>query len=421
MKLTDCQQNAMDTFLDSSGHLTISGAAGTGKTFLMKSILTALNNKSKNVAMVAPTHQAKSVLKRTTGADVSTIHSLLKIHPDTYEDQRHFKQSGEVDGLDEIDVLIVEEASMIDNELYEIMGSSIPRRCRILGIGDKFQLQPVKHDPGVISPMFTRFNTVEMHEIVRQAKDNPLIQVATELREGKWLRSNWSKELKQGVLNVPNVNKMLDVYLGKIKTAEDLLDYRVLAYTNDCVDTFNGIIREHIYNTSEPFIVGEYLVTQAPVMKSSGKFPICVIDNGEVIKIKSIQQKTVDGLLPMVENESFDVAALTVEKECGTIIEFNVLWDDLQKERFERYLTIAAGTYKSMRGNTKRLWRAFWGLQEQMIETKSLGASTVHKSQGTTLKGVCVYTQDMVYADPAIVQQLAYVAVTRPTEWALYN
>ncbi|CAL9975152.1 Dda-like helicase [Vibrio phage K567] len=421
MGLTSCQQGAHDRFLDGEGHLTISGPAGSGKTFLMKSILASLNAKGKNVAMVAPTHQAKNVLHKMTGEDVSTIHSLLKIHPDTYEDQKHFKQAGEVEGLDEIDVLVVEEASMIDDDLYDIMGKTMPRKCRILGVGDKFQLQPVKHDPGVISPMFTRFETYEMHEVVRQAKDNPLIQVATEVRNGQWLRSNWSKELKQGVLRVPNVNKMLDTYLSKVETAEDLLDYRILSYTNDCVDTFNGIIREHVYNTSEPFIPGEYLVTQMPVMHSNGKYPVCVIDNGEVVKILDVRQITIDGQLPKVENESFDVACLTVEKDDGNVYEFNVLWDDLQKERFQRYLMVAAGQYKSIRGNTKRYWRAFWGLKEQMIETKSLGASTVHKSQGTTVKGVCIYTQDMGYAEPEIVQQLAYVALTRPTNWALYN
>lgn len=421
MGLTACQQGAHDEFIHGEGNLTISGPAGSGKTFLMKSILASLKNKHKTVAMVAPTHQAKNVLHKMTGEDVSTIHSLLKIHPDTYEDQKHFKQAGDVDGLDEIDVLVVEEASMIDNELYDIMGKTMPRKCRILGVGDKFQLQPVKHEPGVISPMFTRFKTYEMHEVVRQAKDNPLIQVATEVRNGEWLRTNWSKELKQGVLRVPNVNKMLDTYLGKVKSAEDLLDYRILAYTNDCVDTFNGIIREHVYNTDEPFIAGEYLVTQMPVMQSNGKYPVCVIDNGEVVKVIDVRQITVDGSLPKVENESFDVAVLTVEKDDGGLYEFNVLWDDVQKERFQRYLMVAAGQYKSMRGNTKRYWRAFWGLKEMMIETKSLGASTVHKSQGTTVKGVCIYTQDMGYAEPEIVQQLAYVALTRPTNWALYN
>ncbi len=421
MGLTSCQQGAHDTFIDGAGHLTVSGPAGSGKTFLMKSILASLKNKGKNVVMVAPTHQAKNVLHKMTGEDVTTIHSLLKIHPDTYEDQKHFKQSGEVEGLDEIDVLVVEEASMIDDELYGIMGKMMPRKTRILGVGDKFQLQPVKHDPGVISPMFTKFQTYEMHEVVRQAKDNPLIQVATEVRNGEWLRNNWSKELRQGVLRVPNVNKMLDTYLSKIKSPEDLLDYRILSYTNDCVDTFNGIIRESVYSTSEPFIPGEYLVTQMPVMVSNGKYPVCVIDNGEVVKILDVRQIHVEGALPKVDNETFDVAVLTIEKDDGSVYEFNVLWDDVQKERFQQYLSLAAGTYKSIRGNTKRYWRAFWGLKEQMIETKSLGASTTHKAQGCTVKGVCIYTQDMGYAEPEIVQQLAYVALTRPTEWALYN
>lgn len=421
MGLTNCQQGAIDAFLKSDGHMTISGPAGSGKTFLMKSILEALESKGQNVVMVTPTHQAKNVLHKATGKEVTTIHSLLKIHPDTYEDQKHFTQSGEVEGLDEIDVLVVEEASMVDDELFGITGRTMPRKCRILAVGDKYQLQPVKHDPGVISPFFTKFSTFEMNEVVRQAKDNPLIQVATEVRNGQWLRSNWSKERRQGVLHVPNVSKMLDTYLSKVNSPEDLLDYRILAYTNDCVDTFNGIIREHVYNTTEPFIPGEYLVTQMPVMVSNGKYPVCVIENGEVVKILDVRQKTIDGMLPKVDNESFDVAVLTVEKEDGNVYEFHVLWDDLQKERFARYLSVAAGTYKSIRGNTKRYWRAFWGLKEQMIETKSLGASTVHKSQGTTVKGVCLYTQDMGYAEPEILQQLVYVGLTRPTDWALYN
>jgi ATP-dependent exoDNAse (exonuclease V) alpha subunit len=419
MSLTSCQEKALDVVNTTNGNITISGPAGSGKTYLMNSILESLSNKT--VAMCAPTHAAKNILSRVTGRDVSTIHKLLKIHPDTYEDQREFKQSGDVEDLDEIDVLIVEESSMIDQDIYDIMGRTIPRDCRIIGIGDKYQIQPVKHAPGVLSPMFTKFNTVEMHEIVRQAADNPIIQVSTDIRNGGWFSTKWSKEQKKGVMKVSDVNRMVDVYLSKIKTPEDLMDYRILAYTNDCVDYFNDLILKEVYKTNDPYVAGEYLVTQQPVMQTVGKFPECIIDNGEVVKILEVKQQTFEGMLPRIENETFDIAVLTVQNEEGNVYIFRVLWDDNQRERFGVYLSHAASTYKSVAGNTKRDWRAFWGLKETMIETKPLGASTFHKSQGSTVKGTCIYTQDMGYAEPEIVQQLAYVACTRATDWCLYN
>lgn len=417
--LTGCQQRAYDTILSNDKHVTLSGPAGSGKTFLTSLLIQAFEQAGKTVALVAPTHQAKNVLRNQTGYDVVTIHSLFKIHPDTYEDQRSFAQSGEVE-LDDIDILIIDEASMVDDDLFDIIGSHIPRYCRVIGLGDKYQIQPVRHEPGHLSPMFTRFDVVEMEEVVRQAADNPIIQVATDIRNGGWFSTNWSKERKQGVMHVPNISRMMDAYFSKIKTPDDLMDYRILAYTNNCVDEFNSIVRSEVYKTDDPFIVGEYIVTQVPVMQNDGKYMQCVIENGGVVKILDIEQTEFVAKLPRVPDETFDVAKLTVQHEEGVYV-FMVMWNDANKERFKEYLNVAAQSYKSHAGNTRLLWKAFWSLKDSIIDTKSLSASTTHKSQGSTVKGCFIYTQDFSFAEPEIIQQLAYVGVTRPTDFCLYN
>ncbi|CAL9959367.1 Dda-like helicase [Vibrio phage D479] len=420
--LNEGQQNALDRALETSEHLTISGPAGSGKSFLTKYIIEGLKAKMKRFALAAPTHQAKIVLAGMSGEDACTIHSLLKIHPDTYEDQRMFEQS-EVPDLAGLDVLLIDEASMYDDDLVNIMLNTLPKSCRIIAIGDKDQIQPVRHADGHLSPLFDLFECVYLDEIVRQAANNPLIQVATEIREGGWFRTNWDRATKCGMFHIPDSMKMINQFLKVIKTPEDLLNYRMFAFTNKNVDILNGFIRQHVYKTDLPFVDGEYLVLQQPVSKTNGKFSEIVLNNGEIVRIINEPEPVLFALtLPRMETEHVEVAFLEVEQEEGDIQEVCVLWGEEAEKTFGRFMFRASNEYKGLAAsrNRKMMWQAFWALKDRMVDTKSLGASTLHKAQGITIKGAAIYTADLDYADPCLRKQLAYVGSTRAEKWCLF-
>lgn len=429
--LTNCQQKALDAVKASRKHITISGPAGSGKSFLTKLLIQSLGDRL-GIAICAPTHQAKIVLAKMAGLNATTIHSLFMIHPETYEDVRSFGQSKKPD-LSKIRYLIIDEASMVDEDLCKIILACIPSTCQIIAIGDKSQVQPVRHEPGVLSPFFTdmeTFRLVELEEIVRQQAGNPIIEVANKIRVGGWFETKWDRENKRGVLQVSGANKMIETILKKVKCPEDLLNYRLLAYTNNVVDRMNAVVRRHVYNTSEPFVDNEYLVMQQPVTKEEEvdgtMCTVVVLNNGEIVKIKpdSIQRRTMTINLPYVDTFDVEVADMVVFDSEEQEKDILVIWDSDSQIQLDSALSRAAAQYKSMGARKTRgvkgPWDYFWEVKGQFADTKSLGASTIHKSQGITLKGCGIYTGDMNFATFEIQTQLAYVAVTRATDWVLY-
>ena len=404
--------------------MTIRGPAGVGKSFITKYLIDSCEDKN-GIFLATPTHQAKIVLAKMSGMGVSTLHSLLKIHPQTYEEVRTFEQAGDPE-LQDCRILFVDEASMVDDDLFEILMNSVHPHCRIIAIGDKEQIQPVKHMPGVLSPFFSdeRFLQIEMTTILRQAADNPIIQVATDIRQGGSLR-HLTKDGK-GVFELKSLQMYFRLFFSKVKKPDDLLDYRMLSFTNDVVDKCNTAIREEIYKTDEPYVPGEFLVMQCPVVLKEKYKGIEVVDtlfnNGQIVQIDSMKKMAFSMNLPLAGKRQIDIYQLDcLDLETNEVKPMKVLASINDEIEFRDYLNQAAQLYKGSTSKYKKnMWNQFWTLKDTFAETKSLGANTVHKSQGTTLKGTLYYTRDKSYADIAIQRQLDYVACTRPTDFLAY-
>lgn len=424
IELSSCQKKMIEEFKSSNGHMTISGPAGVGKSFITKYLIDSCEEKN-GIMLATPTHQAKIVLKNMTNLDVSTLHSLLKIHPQTYEEVRTFEQNGDPE-LETCRILFIDEASMVDNALFEILMKSIPKFCRIIAIGDSYQLQPVNHEPGELSPFFIdkRFKQISMETILRQASDNPIIQVATGIRQGGELYS-LTKEGK-GVYQISSLKTYFKLFFNKVRKPDDLLDYRMLSYTNEIVDKCGNAIRSEIYKTCEPFIEGEYLVMQSPVVKKEKYKGIditeTVFHNGQIVQIDSMHKEVFQMNLPLAGKRNINVYKLKcLDLETQQIKSMLVLAGIDDKIELSEYLNKAAQLYRGSTSKYKKtMWNQFWALKDMFADTKSLGSNTVHKSQGITLKGALYFTRDKSYADLAIQRQLDYVACTRPTDFLAY-
>ncbi|QHJ78815.1 MAG: hypothetical protein [Caudoviricetes sp.] len=424
--LSDCQQKVVEKFKNHKGHMTIRGPAGVGKSFITKHLIDSCEDKN-GIFLATPTHQAKIVLNEMTNMGVSTLHSLLKIHPQTYEDVKTFEQSEDPE-LQDCRILFIDEASMVDDDLFNILMSSIHPHCRVIAIGDHHQLQPVKHDPGHLSPFFTDsgFLQIEMNTILRQAADNPIIQVATGIRNGGELY-HLTKEGK-GVYGLPDIGTMFKLFFNKVKTADDLLDYRMLAFTNNVVNKSNEAIRDHIYKTDKPYIEGEYLVMQAPVMFKEKYKGITVVEtlfnNGQTVRVETISPVqsftlSMHGMNKRVI-ETYTLGCLDMQTDKVKPITVFASEDD--EIATDMFLQESVSKIRELKGKAAgAAWAQFWKIKETFAETKPLGACTVHKSQGITVKGIVYYTQDKSYADTLIQRQLDYVACTRPTDFIAFR
>ena len=179
--------------------LSLTGAAGTGKTFLTTCIAKYLIEKQKEVSnsrnsdynfvITAPTHKAVGVLakflsKNNIEASTKTIHSFLGIKPfvDYTTGEEKFSIDKTKKTVDTTSILLVDESSMIGSELYEYILEAIEagRVGLVLFIGDPYQLLPINNNENEI---YKLKNQYKLTEVVRQAKDSYIIQIATELRD----------------------------------------------------------------------------------------------------------------------------------------------------------------------------------------------------------------------------------------------
>ncbi len=118
----------------------MTGGPGTGKSYTVATLISALESMGKKYALAAPTGRAAKRLAEWTGRKASTIHRLLSFVPD--EEQEDLLVYDDPEELD-LDLVVVDEASMLDLPLAYRLLKAIPRGCHLLLVGDVDQLPSV--------------------------------------------------------------------------------------------------------------------------------------------------------------------------------------------------------------------------------------------------------------------------------------
>ena len=179
MRLSDSQKRAVALALRHK-LLVITGGPGVGKTTLVNSILRIIGAKQARIVLTAPTGRAARRLSESTGLEAKTIHRLLEFDPKT----RSFKRNR--DNTLEADMVVVNEASMIDVVLMNQLLRAIPDAAALLLVGDVDQLPSV--GPGaVLSDIILSgvIPVVRLTEIFRQAATSRIIVNAHRINQGK--------------------------------------------------------------------------------------------------------------------------------------------------------------------------------------------------------------------------------------------
>lgn len=167
------QKEALNYFLKSSC-MILTGGPGTGKTTIVQVLLkiyTILYPEDR-IGLVAPTGRVAKRLTELTGINACTIHRLLKwdLHTNTFAMNAN-------NPLD-IDVLIIDEFSMVDCLLLSKLFEAGRKINKILFIGDYHQLPSVAPGNVLHDLMEAGVKTIELDEIFRQAKDSGIVQLA---------------------------------------------------------------------------------------------------------------------------------------------------------------------------------------------------------------------------------------------------
>lgn len=158
----------------------ITGGPGVGKTTLMNSLLKIIQAKRCSIALCAPTGRAAKRLSESTRLEAKTLHRLLEFDPKTFS----FKH--DQDNPLPIDVLVVDEASMLDIVLLNSLLKAIPTQTAVIFVGDIDQL-PSVGSGAVLADLINSnvFTVVRLTEIFRQAASSRIIVNAHRVNQGK--------------------------------------------------------------------------------------------------------------------------------------------------------------------------------------------------------------------------------------------
>jgi exodeoxyribonuclease V alpha subunit len=178
IKLSDSQKKAVQMALLQKV-VIITGGPGVGKTTLVNCILQVIKSKTNKIILTAPTGRAAKRLSESSGMEAKTLHRTLEYDPRSHKFR--FNERNQLDA----DLIIVDEASMIDLLLMNNFLKAIPESAALIIVGDVDQLPSVGAgsvlanliDSGIIA-------TVRLTEIFRQAASSRIITNAHLINKG---------------------------------------------------------------------------------------------------------------------------------------------------------------------------------------------------------------------------------------------
>lgn len=438
MNLSKDQADALQyskIFINSKNKLlTISGAAGTGKTWLTKHILDYLSDNYINYYLCAPTHRACLVLQQFTNEEVMTLHKLLSLSPliDIFNldlKDLKFKLTGK-SFFPSNGILIIDEASMINDELYDLLIEKIQLSdLKIIFIGDASQLEPINDYK--ISKVFNNNDTIHLTTIHRQQENNLLIPLLTKLRTES-VDLFYPITSPEGNLylydNVKLFIKDILPLFNQLLINQNINEVKLLTYTNERVKGFNNVLRKIMFNDDKlPFHKFELLTCYDNFSNTSGTFINSmdyIILSDPVKRDKQIHNFT---SLPGYDLNLYDSVSKEVHSAFVLSDEIDQLYLNYLAQRIETTrLEAITAPNNTLRKNK---WKTYFKMMENFTTIKPLifdnriiknktfdygYCSTTHKSQGLSLNNVCVDMNDLRRCkDKRVLRQLQYVSLSR--------
>ncbi|CBW47046.1 N4 DNA helicase-like protein [Roseovarius sp. 217 phage 1] len=380
----------------------VSGGAGTGKSYFISKIeQDILKHKRADspltyVAVTATTNKAAAVLKNSMQykrAEIQTIYSFmnLRVHNDFTSGEQRVVPTAKWE-VHTNTLIIVDEASMVNKNLYDFIDKGTSNTCKILFVGDKNQLAPVKEN---ISPVYAKAKSESfLLSPVRQQNQQALMDLADMAKDTVLTGVFHPITEVPGVIDFVSGNQMKGI-MEREYIKEDA-NRRILCYTNDRVRNYNLYVRE-LRGYTRNYEVGEMLTNNsaAELVDKTRLYTdqvVEVLERGEPYE----QEPVPGGICDFVD-------LVVRDPETLQIYNVTVTEDPNDREEVLKY-------WKS-----RKKWDRFFKFRDNHPDLRSVAASTTHKAQGSTYDEVIVDLADIgKCTQPEMAARLLYVALTRP-------
>ena len=429
------------------------GAAGTGKTYLVKALIKNCGMSYSMIGLSAPTHKACRVLSESINMSNIKINTLqsdlgLRLNFDVEKfniDNPPFDPKGRIK-IGDYRLYIIDEASMINRSLAMFLEKTCKTNCcKIIYIGDSSQLAPVGEK---YSSAFKGIKISKLNQVVRQGEDNPISYLLDLLRfdvEHKTFtflehiarfRSKFNEDNTKGyaVLNPIRFEQIVNTNFNDEELTHNIDYAKVIAYTNNSVSAWNKFIRNAIIVDADKSIItkNDLIISYITIVN---QFNECIIKNSEEYIIKDV----VNYVHPKYNLKGFMVRFTAIHGGNNTTPLFVI--DHKDKFTISQYVKISNDLIQSAKTSSIKLraqrWKDYYTFKESCLLLTNIinptngaimfsrdldyGFSlTSHKSQGSTFDTSLVDVNDIVYdkygrpyTDAEEINRRLYVACSR--------
>ncbi len=416
------------------------GYAGVGKTTTLVELVATILKHYPNlpIGMTAPTHKAVKVMRKNgiKGVLYRTIHSMLGIKEviDYTTGEIKYKPDTanklEPPPIEDMKLLILDETSMLSDELFHYLVPYIKKGLKVLFTGDPAQIPPVKHVDCIPfrNAEHWGMTSVELTEVIRQKNGNPILEFATAIRtdykSGSFTPNHHLLDNGEGIHVVEHASaeedKILEEYFSSPKFKQDSDYMKVIAWMNRTVDKYNERIRSILFRDHahiSDVMVGEKMLMAHPFAISARQ----LLTRNEEVEVKDVSTVTREIMthngygvktyitvttymtkLEWFENGGIKLATVPIlhEQSKGEYIK---LMEELKS------LAISADPIRRT-----ALWKQFYNVAEMFAKVKYNYAVTAHTSQGSTYDNCLVLKWD-IDCNQNIEERnrILYVAATR--------
>lgn len=299
----------------------IAGYAGSGKTTTAKTLIKCAEEQHKKVRLLAPTGKAAERMSEATGKKAETIHRALKLMVDSYETDETLTE----------DIIIIDEATMIDIQLFNCLINHIWGESQIILLGDPAQL-PSVGGGNVFNDLLNSsiIPSKTLTTVHRQAGNSGILKIATQVRNSETLDFNDYSDLKFIKSNF--IIKTIKGIYNDLLTKTSPENIVILSGTKKTVDQINYMIQDE-FNNNEIALNEELKLKKQDkviVIKNDYEKDVyngdvgTVTDISDKVKVEFKEEKTVE--FEFDELDELQLAySLTIHKSQGSEYDYVIL------------------------------------------------------------------------------------------------